>query len=185
LNSKQAFPIEPLNRLPGIIKYQLYSLLASGIINEYQLSPEWMEKLESTPVHITENILESIRSKKTKCFDPLKLFVDMDIDDSLMERQLYRHKLLGWNHARIKKVIVTPTRIILTGPQTEMTNRIVRTYHEKSDQFLRITFTDEDFEPLAHDNIVYQNVYSRVRNILDQGLDIGNDHYSFLHYSNR
>ena len=97
---------------------------------------------------------------------------------------LFKHAKHGVNHRLIRKIIITPTKFYLTGPQLEMANRIIRTYKDRSDFFVRVTFTDEDFEQLSASESYNGDVFSRISEILDRNIDIGGFALSFLHYSN-
>lgn len=69
----------------------------------------------------------------------------------------------------VHKVVVTPTRIHLEGPDPEPTNRVLRRYAQHSDHFLRVIFQDEDGSSVRHDPRATQSrVYQeRFKGILD------------------
>lgn len=39
---------------------------------------------------------------------------------------------------------MTPTRVVLHSPQTELSNRVLRHYKQHSDRFVRVSFVEED-----------------------------------------
>lgn len=54
------------------------------------------------------------------------------------------------NLTMVYKVQVTPSRIILTGPEPEAKNRILRKYPRHTDYFTRVQFCDEDGQDLYY-----------------------------------
>ncbi|KAJ4007046.1 hypothetical protein NW752_010460 [Fusarium irregulare] len=84
----------------------------------------------------------------------------------------------------IFKVLVTPTRVILVGPDADSKNRVLRKYSAKNDYFLRVVFCDEDGQNLNfHPKIDKEPVYSRFRRIMDEGIQIVGRKYHFLGFS--
>jgi hypothetical protein len=49
----------------------------------------------------------------------------------------------GYCH-QVGRVLVTPTRVVLLPPETELSNRVLRHYKQHSDRFLRVSFVEED-----------------------------------------
>jgi hypothetical protein len=54
------------------------------------------------------------------------------------------------NLTMVYKVQVTPSRILLTGPEPETKNRILRKYLRHTDYFIRVQFCDEDGQDLRY-----------------------------------
>lgn len=71
--------------------------------------------------------------------------------------------------ALIHKATVTPTGIILSGPEPEIKNRVLRKYSSFSNYFLQVSFLDEDMEPLRYNRYVSNDdVYQkRFKKVLD------------------
>lgn len=89
------------------------------------------------------------------------------------------------NVVNIHRVKVTPTSILLSGPEPESTNRVLRKYPENHDSFIRVTFCDEDGQPVRFGGRVSQDriFNTRFKNILQQGITIGGRSFSFLGFS--
>ncbi|KAG8691097.1 hypothetical protein FRC11_006846 [Ceratobasidium sp. 423] len=83
-------------------------------------------------------------------------------------------------------VVVTPTRILLEGPAPEQLNRVLRMFPNHWDNFLRVSFTDEEQGQLRWDTEVDGNsfVRERVGGFLRRGLTIAGRHFEYLGYSN-
>lgn len=68
----------------------------------------------------------------------------------------------------VHKVVITPTSIRLEGPMAEPTNRVLRKYPGKTDNFVRVLFQDEDGAPVRYDaRTKLDLVYKRFKNVLD------------------
>lgn len=71
------------------------------------------------------------------------------------------------------KAVITPTGLLLRGPDATVSNRVLRRYAHQSDKFLRVTFADEDGMSLQHDSRASQyRVYDRFRKFLVDGIAV-------------
>lgn len=91
-------------------------------------------------------------------------------------------------HAHIKmihKVIVTPTGLYLEGPEPEPTNRVLRRYGDKTDNFIRVVFQDEDGASVRYDpRAIQESVYNgRFKQVLDSSIIIAGSGFGFLGFS--
>jgi RNA-dependent RNA polymerase len=86
-------------------------------------------------------------------------------------------------------VIITPSRIILEGPYTTQSNRVIREYqsHDPSltEHFVRVEFRDEDRLAYRWDGDVDGTWFlkQRVGGTLRHGFEIGGRAFEFLAYS--
>lgn len=88
------------------------------------------------------------------------------------------------NQAWVLKALVTPTRILLSGPDAESKNRVLRKYSEHTDYFLRVTFGDEDGQDLAFNPRVFNDrIHLRYKKVLAEGIFIAGRRFSFLGFS--
>ncbi|KAM3449446.1 hypothetical protein MY3296_006911 [Beauveria thailandica] len=86
--------------------------------------------------------------------------------------------------AWVLKAMVTPTRVILGGPDPESKNRVLRMFHDRTDYFLRVTFTDEDGSDLNFNHRVSNDyVYDHYRSVMKQGIEVAGRRFSFLGFS--
>nr|AAQ10792.1 RNA-directed RNA polymerase-like protein [Branchiostoma floridae] len=82
-----------------------------------------------------------------------------------------------------RKVVVTPTQMLFLKPEPIVENRVVREYGV--DNFIRVAFRDEDFSKLAVTNPnSIRCVTSRVKDVLERGIRIGERHFKYLGSSN-
>ncbi|KDO19525.1 hypothetical protein SPRG_15273 [Saprolegnia parasitica CBS 223.65] len=81
----------------------------------------------------------------------------------------------------VRRVLVTPLRIVAEPPQVDASNRVLRQYAQHVDRFLRVTFVDEEFGPLH--GAKSPRILDRIAAILRHGLVVGGEKYVFLGYS--
>jgi hypothetical protein len=82
------------------------------------------------------------------------------------------------------KAIVTPTGIILSGPDWGVSNRVLRKYRHHTEYFMRVFFADEDGLSVFHDPRASQTaVYGRFSTVLKNGITVAERKYEFLGFS--
>jgi RNA-dependent RNA polymerase len=93
----------------------------------------------------------------------------------------------------VYRVQVTPAKVYFCGPEINVSNRVVRHYSADLDNFLRISFVDEDCEKLRSTDLSPRSapgnntrrtaLYNRVLSVLSDGITIGDKHFEFLAFS--
>ncbi|KAF2466775.1 rna-dependent rna polymeras-like protein [Lindgomyces ingoldianus] len=79
---------------------------------------------------------------------------------------------------------VTPTGILLRGPDLGISNRVLRRYSGYTEYFMRVSFADEDGVSLLYDSRASQEeVYDRFKSVLQGGIPIAGRVYKFLGFS--
>ncbi|KAG1741976.1 RNA dependent RNA polymerase-domain-containing protein [Suillus lakei] len=83
------------------------------------------------------------------------------------------------------RVTVTPTRLILEGPNILQSNRVIREYEGYEGNFIRVDFRDEDRLQYRWDREVdgASFVRHRVGDLLKDGFELAGKHFDFLAYS--
>ncbi|KAH7085270.1 RNA dependent RNA polymerase-domain-containing protein [Paraphoma chrysanthemicola] len=82
------------------------------------------------------------------------------------------------------KATVTPTGIILRGPDWSVSNRVLRKYAKHAEYFMRVFFADEDGMSVFYDPRASQeHIYTRFRNVLRQGITVAGRTFEFLGFS--
>jgi RNA-dependent RNA polymerase len=96
---------------------------------------------------------------------------------------------LAPGHISCHHVIITPSRILLEGPYTTQSNRVIRHYLEHdptlAERFVRVEFRDEDHLAYRWDGDVDGTWFlqQRVGGILRHGFELGGRAFEFLAYS--
>ncbi|TVU15539.1 hypothetical protein EJB05_39064, partial [Eragrostis curvula] len=93
----------------------------------------------------------------------------------------------------VYRVQVTPAKVYFYEPEINVSNRVVRKYLADIDNFLRVSFVDEDCEKLRSVDLSPRSVsgnnsrrtalYYRVLSVLSDGITIGDKHFEFLAFS--
>ncbi|SPO43541.1 related to RNA-directed RNA polymerase [Moesziomyces antarcticus] len=84
---------------------------------------------------------------------------------------------------------VTPTRVLVSGPHTHVSNRVIRAYSDHWHHFARVTFSNEDRGGAttikANYGLVESERYiqSRVLKILQRGINVAGRHWEMLAWS--
>ncbi|KAJ4298580.1 hypothetical protein N0V88_003610 [Collariella sp. IMI 366227] len=173
--------------LPFDVRYQLEVCLSRGILSEYNIGRDFLEKLVDMlrPDGLDPNrarlVLEYAADQGKPVYNPMDLFQD--------------HAALTYYPTTLhipdycvlmRRAIVTPTRIVFSTPTVETTNRIIRRYSEVQDHFLRIQFTDELLEGRvkAGDFDQDDDVLTRVYQVMLHGIKMGSWRWQFLAFGN-
>ncbi|GKU00726.1 rna-dependent rna polymerase 1 [Fusarium langsethiae] len=100
------------------------------------------------------------------------------------ERDRIHGGKLPSNQIWIFRVLITPTRLLLAGPEAESKNRVLRKYSNYYDHFLRVVFCEEDGQELRfHPKVDNEPIYSHFRRMMDDGIQIAGRKYHFLGFS--
>jgi hypothetical protein len=91
----------------------------------------------------------------------------------------------GENMAMVHRLTVTPAGIYLDGPDAEPMNRVLRKYPKHHEFFLRVSFTDEDGEPVRYNpRVSNDQIFNlRFKSVLRNGISIASRKYDFLGFS--
>ncbi|KAK3394120.1 RNA dependent RNA polymerase-domain-containing protein [Podospora didyma] len=173
--------------LPFDVRYQLEVCISHGVLSEYNIGEEFLEKLVqlSNPDSLTSDrarlVLEYAADKKRRIYNPMDLFSDeaaMSYYPSTMN--------IPAHCAIVRKVTVTPTRIYFNTPTVETTNRVIRHYKHVRDRFIRVQFTDELLEGRIYGcrDDRDDQIFTRAFRVLDYGIIMGRWHWNFLAFGN-
>ncbi|CAN6479815.1 unnamed protein product [Victoria cruziana] len=198
----------PLVKLPFKILFKINSLVQFGYLVGPSLTEEFYRLLSPsiTPLHQIEHALERLSRLTNCCFEPEKWLKEQfkKIDTSRhVSKSAATSSDAGLVH--IHRVQVTPSKVYFCGPEVNVSNRVTRQYPSEVDNFLRVSFIDEDLEKIRSTDLSQratvlngqssisseitpddQNltpIYKRVLSTLVDGMDIGDKRFEFLAYS--
>ncbi|KAK4124956.1 RdRP-domain-containing protein [Parathielavia appendiculata] len=173
--------------LPYDVRYQLEVCISHGILSEYNIGREFLDKLleVSKPSGLNANrarlVLEYAADQGKPIYDPMKLFKDRG---ALTYYPTTMH--IPDYCALVRQVTITPTRIYFNTPTVETTNRVIRRYKHIGDHFIRVQFIDElrDGRIRACEVDRDDELYTRVYRVMMQGIRMGTWHWKFLAFGN-
>ncbi|KAL5342500.1 RNA dependent RNA polymerase-domain-containing protein [Aspergillus crustosus] len=88
------------------------------------------------------------------------------------------------NLAQIHRIMVTPSRTTVHGPEVEPMNRILRRFPKHHEYFVRVQFCDESGQDIRFSpKVDNSEVFERFRNIFTNGVQIAGRTFNFLGFS--
>jgi RNA-dependent RNA polymerase len=140
--------------LPFEVRYQLEVCISRDILNEYNITKQFVKKLaqisSEDPVK-ARNILEYAAGQEKRIYEPITIFDDPEALTFSAKTDIPHYC------AYSRKATITPSTIYFSSPTVETTNRVLRHYARENleGRFLRVQFTDELSEvclpALSHD----------------------------------
>jgi RNA-dependent RNA polymerase len=173
--------------LPFDVRYQLEVCISHGIIEERNVTRDFLLKLRALSAKKVQGqnrarlVLEYAADQKTRIYDPMTLFDD---HGAMTFYPPCTH--IPPHCALVRKVTVTPTRIYFHTPSLETTNRVLRHYSQLQDNFLRVSFMDElnDGRINGSDTVRDNELYTRAFRVMNNGIRMGCWHWQFLAFGN-
>ncbi|KAJ4951773.1 hypothetical protein NE237_028605 [Protea cynaroides] len=181
------------------IMFLVNAVIHKGIINPQMLSDDFFELLRSQTRDVNVTALTHIYSYRHPVFDAcnrLKAVQEWLKDNP----KLLMSSCGSDDNAKVRRLIITPTKAYCLPPEVELSNRVLRKYKEKADRFCRVTFMDEGFQQLTSNVLSYYvapivrdvtlnsfpqktTVFERIKTIMHKGFHLCGRKYSFLAYS--
>ncbi len=197
INNYQQQALTVLNRLHPEIGYLVFCILSSGILKYPIDIPikflEYIEKkLNSSYQNNFEKVYNCLINLMTVSSSFKKRYQNIVIDNiydeffKIMNKRLRLYpETINNGKVYLKRIYLSENMIYFQLPMLEETNSVLRTYIDKKDRFIRLSFTNDLFErPNYWTNPLKNLVDTIVLPILKNGLLIGETKYSFLCYSN-
>jgi RNA-dependent RNA polymerase len=171
--------------------FQIEAYLRGGLLNTHDLLVTLQKPIEDAIKYYGAESGEFLRLLHV---DLKARKMDKDPKECLEEmREKYKGAItplrLAQDHISCHHVIITPSRILLEGPYTTQSNRVIRKYQDLdpalAERFVRVEFRDEDRLAYRWDGDVDGQWFlqERVGGILRHGFEIGGRAFEFLGYS--
>lgn len=186
--------------LPYEIIFQLNSLIHKQKISFGQISNNLFSVLSGLSSETAQRVLLELHKVTSTCYDPLK-FINNEVERMMGNHKTTTHvsstaaSLQSKNLMSCHRVLITPLRIYLLGPEMEKSNYIVNYYAEYASDFLRVSFVDEDWCKLPSQAISTKTehgifskpyrteIHRRILDVLTNGITIGAKKFEFLAFS--
>uniref|UniRef100_A0A7N0TG81 RNA-dependent RNA polymerase n=1 Tax=Kalanchoe fedtschenkoi TaxID=63787 RepID=A0A7N0TG81_KALFE len=180
-------------KLPFELLFKLNILVQNGCLAGPAVDAEFFRMIDPHRFHIThiENALERLYYLKECCYNP----VDWLDGQYKKYRKSKRPQIspaisLVSGLVYIRRVQITPTKVYFCGPEINVSNRVLRHYRDDTDNFLRVNFIDEDWDKMHSTDLSPRSsaaartkIYSRILNVLREGIVIGDKKFEFLAFS--
>ncbi|KAG6764321.1 hypothetical protein POTOM_031786 [Populus tomentosa] len=182
--------------LPYNILFRVNLLVQNGCLAGSVLDDIFYRLVDPNrmPVRCIEYALEKLYHLKECCYEPSKWF-----------NEQYKKYLTSGNPPRspvlsldaglvyVYKVQITPCKVFFCGPEVNVSNRVLRHYPEDIDNFLRVSFVDEELEKIHSTDVSPRTssrnelrrtaIYNRILSTLQNGIVIGDKKFEFLAFS--
>ncbi|BFI43094.1 RNA-dependent RNA polymerase [Marchantia polymorpha subsp. ruderalis] len=190
-------PIQKGFSIPFSLMFLVNGLVHQNVVHETALSPEFFRLLQPavTPEHVTTHALRlMLTSSQGKVFDPTRqLKAIINRAPSVLLRSMAGSNVL------VRRLIITPTRVLCLPPEIECSNRVLRQFSAISDRFMRVTFVDENFDSITPSDFSVQTapivrtltktqgrrsaLFYRVKSFMAHGFSLCGRQYMFLAFS--
>ncbi|XP_061371833.1 probable RNA-dependent RNA polymerase 1 [Gastrolobium bilobum] len=188
-------PPEGFN-LPYRIFFKINSLVQHGCLPLLAIDIKFFHLVDPQRIKLEyiESALQKLDQMKECCYEPVRW----------LEEQYQRystHSLVPVSNVialddglvYVHRVKVTPSKIYYCGPEVNLSNRVLRNYPEDTDNFLRVSFVDEDMDKLHSADLMPRSssmdvdretkLHERVLSSLKNGITIGDKKFEFLAFS--
>ncbi|GKT50702.1 RNA-dependent RNA polymerase 1 [Colletotrichum spaethianum] len=159
------------------VYYQLEVCISRGILSEYSITQTFVDELCRMDNDRAKWMLEYFADQGSRVWDPMEMFQNEEA------RFFFPNASMPYYCTTIRKVVITPSTIILCSPNVESSNRVLRKYNSYQDRFLRVQFTDELYRGRVYSD-AGNEIFNRIYRTLKQGIKIGNRVYEFLAFGN-
>lgn len=129
------------------VKFMIYSLISLTIISVYDLNEEFIKAIEKLDqIKVVDAMQQMISSHGS-----LALRTISNFEGEFQNFYKSSSSLISENlpeYETINRVLVTPTTAYFRIGEPELSNRVTRQYAQYKEDFLRITFTDENLNKI-------------------------------------
>ncbi|XP_007045555.2 PREDICTED: probable RNA-dependent RNA polymerase 1 [Theobroma cacao] len=179
--------------LPYGVLFKVNSLVQHGCLLPPTLDADFYQLVDPRRIDIAfiERALEKAYSFKEYCYEPAKWLAEQYEKYRKLERPL-RPPILPSNDGivAVRRVQVTPSKVYFSGPELNLSNRVLRNYIKDIDNFLRVSFVDEELGKMHSTDLSssasvtsdgkHNRIYDRILSTLIKGIVIGDKNFEFL-----
>ncbi|XP_058184040.1 probable RNA-dependent RNA polymerase 1 [Rhododendron vialii] len=182
--------------LPYKVLFKICMLVQEGYLSGPTLDIDFFKLVESRDIDVkcVEHALDTLYHLKECCYEPLT-WLREEYSKYHNLRKLPRTPTikLGDGLVYVHRVQITPSKVYFCGPEVNMSNRVLRHYHEDIENFLRVSFVDEELGKMFSTELSTRTpfsgeekrtqIYGRILLVLRDGIVIGNKKFDFLAFS--
>ncbi|KAL6185715.1 hypothetical protein ACLB2K_041842 [Fragaria x ananassa] len=179
--------------LPYKILFKINSLVQHGCIPGQALDVNFYNLVDPASVRIEyiESVLDKLFNSKECCYEPVRwLYKQYTMYKACKRIPQSPAISLGEGFVHVHRVLITPTKVYFCGPEVNLSNRVLRNYPEDTDNFLRVSFVDEDLGKMSSVDLCPRihceeeerrtRVYERILSVLRDGIVIGEKKFELL-----
>ncbi|XP_031259889.1 probable RNA-dependent RNA polymerase 1 [Pistacia vera] len=183
--------------LPFHILFKINILVQHGCIPRPIVDAKFFRMVEPHRRNIAfvEHALETLFYSKQCCFAPRRWLTEEYQKYSMATRPPMLPTIsLSHGLVYMRRVLVTPSKVYFFGPEVVLSNNVLRTYPDDSENFIHVSFVNEDLEKIRATDLSARKslanterrtrVYQRILSTLRNGIVIGDKKFEFLAFSN-
>ncbi|KAH0985408.1 hypothetical protein GBA52_012585 [Prunus armeniaca] len=181
-------------KLPYKVLFKINSLVQYGCVPGQALDVKFYKLVDPSRITIEyiECALEILFHLKVCCYEPVSWLRDQYKKHQASKRIAKTPAIsLDDGLVYVHRVQITPSKVYFCGPEINHSNRLFRKYPEDVDNFLRVSFVDEDLSKMHSEDLCMRStiqerptrVHERILSILKNGIVIGEKKFEFLAFS--
>ncbi|KAJ4961449.1 hypothetical protein NE237_021359 [Protea cynaroides] len=188
--------VPELQRFPYEILFKVCFLVQNGCLAGPTLDANFFQLVHPTnfPVTYIEHALDKLYHLKECCYEPVKWLREQYERFRRFNSQPKSPSIsLDTGLVYVRRVQITPSKVYFCGPEVNVSNSVLRNYPDYVDNFIRVSFVDEDLEPMHSTDLSPRKssaieerrtgIYKRILSILSNGIVIGEKRFDFLAFS--
>ncbi|KEH40641.1 RNA-directed RNA polymerase [Medicago truncatula] len=180
-------------QIPFDILFKVNSLVQHGCLSGSELDNAFYHLVDPTRVNVEliENALEKMYYSNDFCYEPVRWLKDQ-YKMYHSSNNLPRSPTISLDNGLVyvRRAQITPCKVYFCGPEINVSNRVLRKYKKHMDNFLRVSFVDEELDKLYSSDLSSRisvggrtDIYYRILSILRNGIVIGDKKFEFLAFS--
>ncbi|GLT69006.1 hypothetical protein SLA2020_411920 [Shorea laevis] len=182
--------------LPYDILFKINMLVQNGYLAGPTLDNSFYRLVDPRKVNIAhiEHALEKLYHLKECCYEPSRW-----LQEQYIKHRTSRHPpkppaiSLDSGLVYVHRVQITPSKVYFCGPEINVSNRVLRHFSEDIDNFLRVSFVDEELDKMFSTDLSPRTssvnedrrtgIYKRILSILRNGIVIAGKKFETLAFS--
>ncbi|XP_010275353.1 PREDICTED: probable RNA-dependent RNA polymerase 1 [Nelumbo nucifera] len=182
--------------IPYEILFKVCSLVQNGCLSGPTLDAAFFRLVDPNFISIDyiENALEKLYHLKECCYEPVNWLTKQYRAYCTLKRPPKLPSIsLDDGLVYVRRIQITPCKVYFCGPEVIVSNRVLREYSRYIDNFIRISFVDEDLDKIHSTDISprtsfanekgHTEIYDRILSTLKNGIVIGDKKFDFLAFS--
>ncbi|KAK6931655.1 RNA-dependent RNA polymerase, eukaryotic-type, partial [Dillenia turbinata] len=182
-------------QLPYKIMFKINSLVQHGCLSGPTLDASFFRLVDPgrMDISVIEYALEKLHHLEECCYEPVMWLNEEYRKYFTAKRPKPPLFSLDDGLVYVRRVQITPCKVYFCGPEVNVSNRVLRQYKQLLDNFLRVSFVDEDWEKMRSTDLSpytssatgnkRTKVYNRILSILRNGIVISDKKFEFLAFS--
>ncbi|XP_074286538.1 RNA-dependent RNA polymerase 1-like [Silene latifolia] len=184
-------------KLPFEILFKVNNLIQNGCLAGPNLNRSFYQMIDPCRIDkaCIESALERLHHEKECCYNPVE-WLKQEYTKYLSSRRRPARPTISLDEGLVyvRRVQVTPCRVYFCGPEVNVSNRVIRNFSNDINNFLRVSFVDENLEKLYSTDLSPRissefsvvrrtEIDGRIRSVLRNGIVIDDKKFEFLAFS--